>query len=76
MEGPSAKWDQIAHDGDVAAMMEEAVEPNGLNDLPPVVLPLEELELESDDFLESMMAEDLEMDDHNLVEKMIVPSTY
>ena len=68
MEGPSAKWDQIAHDGGVAAMVEEAVDPNGLNDLPPVVLPLEEPELESEDFLESMIAEDLDMDDHNLVE--------
>ena len=49
-------------------MVEVAVDPNGLKDLPPVVLPSKEPELETDDFLESMIAEDLEMDDHNLVE--------
>ena len=46
MEDPSAKWDQIAHDGDVAAMVEEVVEPNGLNELLLVVLPSKEPELE------------------------------
>ncbi|GLJ31207.1 hypothetical protein SUGI_0625370 [Cryptomeria japonica] len=63
-EGPSAKWDQISPDRDVAAIVDEVVEADGLADLPPVILPSEEPEFESDDYLESLIADDLDMDDH------------
>ena len=66
IEGPSAKWDQIAHDGEFAAMGDEVVEPNGLNELPPILLPSEEPELESDEYLDSILAEDFDMDDQNI----------
>ncbi|XP_059076405.1 uncharacterized protein LOC131078326 [Cryptomeria japonica] len=63
-EGPSAKWDQISPDGDVAAIVDEVAKVDGLADLPPVILPSEEPEFESDDYLESLIADDLDMDDH------------
>lgn len=66
-EGPSAKWDQISLDRDVAAIVDEVVEANGLTDLLLVLLPAEELELDSDEYLESTIAKDLDMDDHDVV---------
>ncbi|XP_059063854.1 uncharacterized protein LOC131856294 [Cryptomeria japonica] len=63
-EGPSAKWDQISPDGDVVAIVDEVAEADGLADLPPVILPSEEPKFESDDYLESLIADDLDMDDH------------
>ncbi|XP_059076869.1 uncharacterized protein LOC131075043 [Cryptomeria japonica] len=69
-ECPSAKWDQISPDGEAAAILDEVVEADGLIDLPPVILPSEELELESDDYLESLIDEDLDydMDVHGIEE--------
>lgn len=61
-EGPSAKWGQISPNGEVAAIVDEVVEADGLADLPPIILPSEELEFESDDYLESLIAEDLDID--------------
>lgn len=63
-EGPSAKWDQIPLDGYVAALLDGEVEVDGLTDLPLVILPTEETELDSDDYLDSIIAKDLDMDDH------------
>lgn len=37
-------------------------EPDGFNDSPPVLLPAEELEFESDNYLRSTIAEDLDLD--------------
>ena len=39
-----------------------------LTELPPVVLASKEPELECDEFLDSIIAEDLEMDNHSIEE--------
>lgn len=67
-EGPLAKWDQISPDGEVVTIVDEVVEANGLADLPSIILPSEEPEFESDDYLKSLIAKDLERDDHGIEE--------
>lgn len=65
-EGPLAKRDQISLDGQVAALVDEVVEVSSLCDLPRILLPTKELELKSDEYLESIRVENLEMDDIEL----------
>ena len=65
-DGPSSKWDQISPDGELAALVDGEVEVDGLIDLPIIILPTKEPELESDDYLDSIITEDLDMDDEDI----------
>ena len=65
-DGPSSKWDQIPPDGELAALVDGEVEVDGLIDLPIIILPTKEPELESDDYLDSIITEDLDMDGEDI----------
>ena len=58
-EGPFKRWDQLVDD---ATCVDEEIQPDGLVKLPSVVMDVEEPPLESDDYLESLLTEDLDDD--------------
>ena len=55
-EGPFKRWDQYT---DNAICVDEDVQPDGLVEIPPVALDEQELTLESDNYLESLLTKDL-----------------
>ena len=58
-EGPFKRWDQLVDD---ATCVDEEIHPNGLVEIPSIVMDVEEPPLESDDYLESLLTEDLHDD--------------
>lgn len=55
-EGPFKRWDQYA---DHAMCVDEEIQPDGLIELPPVIINEQEPQDESDSYLESMQTEDM-----------------
>ena len=63
-EGPFKRWDQLVDD---ATCVDEEIQLDGLVEIPSVVMDIEEPPLESDDYLESLLAEDLD-DDNDAID--------
>ena len=55
-EGPFKRWDQYTDD---ATCVDEEIQPDGLVELPPLIADDPDGQLESDAYLESLLAEDL-----------------
>ena len=65
-EGPFNRWDQCINN---AICVDYEIQPNGLVEIPPVSMDEEELPLESDSYLESLLIKDLnDADENDLVE--------
>ena len=58
-EGPFKRWDQLVDD---ATCVDEEIQSEGLVKVPSIVMDVEEPPLESDDYLESLLTEDLDDD--------------
>ena len=58
-EGPFKRWDQLVND---AKCMDEEIQPDGLDEIPSIVMDVEKPPLESDDYLVSLLTEDLDDD--------------
>ena len=58
-EGPFKRWDQLVDD---ATCVDEEIQLDGLVKIPSIVMDVEEPPLESDDYLESLLTEDLHDD--------------
>ena len=67
-EGPFKRWDQLVDD---ATCVDEEIQPDGLVEIPSIVMDVEEPPLESDDYLESLLAEDLD-DDSDAIDAVVL----
>ena len=58
-EGCFKRWGQLVDD---VTCVDEEMQPDGFVEIPPVVMDAKEPPLESDDYLESLLVEDLDDD--------------
>ena len=64
-EGPFKRWDQFVDD---ATCVDEEIQPDGLVEIPPVAMDEDMPQLESDDYIENLLAENLDDDDSDGVD--------